>query len=69
MGNRRPSLAQGMWASAVLLTSLSGYRPPRPVTRLAQIVGLHTDNRLTLGKRGSNTNPSYLESPRGMEQG
>lgn len=69
MGNRRPSLARGMWASAMLLTSPAGYHPSHPVTRLAQIAGLHTDSRLALGKRGSNTHPSYLESPRGVEQG
>lgn len=69
MGNRRPSLARGMWASAMLLPSLAGYHPPRPVTRLVQIAGLCADSRLALGKRGSNTNPSYLESPRGVEQG
>ena len=69
MGNRRASLAWGMSASAMMLTSLAGYHPPHPVTRLVQIVGIHADSRLALGKRGRNTNPSYLESPRGVEQG
>lgn len=36
---------------------------------LVLIARFHTDSRLTLGKRGSNTNPSYLESPQGAEQG
>lgn len=55
-------------APAVVLTSLAGYHPPHPVTRLAQIAGLHT-HRLALGKSRSNTNPSYLQVPRGAGQG
>lgn len=33
------------------------------------IARLHTDSRLILGERGSNTNPSCLESPQEAEQG
>lgn len=36
---------------------------------LVLIARLHMDSRLTLGKRGNNTNLSCLESPQGAEQG
>lgn len=31
MGNCRPSLALGVWASPVMVTSWAGYHPPHPV--------------------------------------